>query len=366
MGEPRPCLYIGSTSYDVSTPREAIAYFTEPLTSSRDEADGPIPAPAIPTGETTDHNWVSRQLAQFDHIRAFRRLKRGTFGESGRYWGIPAYVARKGQVADVDDINLLLADRARDEFPVWQAVCAEAGLGDQRFQVGINVVEILLFALRFGAKKQLEPFIEANRREAAAIWELTGGKAFFLVETPTATILANMTRGNRALLDWYATTFERLLRTLPDGAGWGFHFCDGRLGGRAIGDHGIFRALGVRKILYKTRYTVAMSNHILRHLEDAGLTPELAQYPLALGDRAPSLDVRDHADYRDLHIPDGMRVYAGAVSDKLSFDEHARLYQALDDVVGQRVGMATTCGFGSSDLAAMKHCLDVTRRLAYV
>ena len=99
---------------------------------------------------------------------------------------------------------------------------------------------------------------------------------------------------------------------------------------------------------------------------DAGRTPELAQYPLALGDRAPSLDPRDHADYRDLYIPDGMRVYAGAVSDKLSFDEHARLYQSLDDLVGQRVGMAATCGFGSSDLAAMKHCLDVKRRLAYV
>lgn len=364
--DPRPGLFIGSTTYQIKDTKVAMDRFADPLTRRRTKDAGSFKIPALPHGETSDSHWVDEQLGQLDGVSAFRKIKPSTFGRTENYLGIPFYVAKKGQIADVNEIDLLLYKRALHAYPIFQTVCKERGVEGQRLQIGINTIDLLIFGLWTGAPKQLDAFIERTRREAQQIWELTGGNVFFLIESPTATIMANLFRGKEKVLKWYAEAFAKLIQALPAGAGWGFHFCDGRLGGDALGDQGILKKMALHKAIYKPEYTVQMNNYVIRYLEAKGLIPELVQYPLALGSRVPSLDVNDYAAFRGIYLPEATQAYAGAISAKLEFWQQKILFLILDEIFGQRVGMSCTCGHGSDDLATMRACIDLMCRVAYV
>lgn len=320
-----------------------------------------IPTPAFPGGEPTDSHWVYEQLQQFDGISAFRRIKRGTFGISENYWGIPLYVPKWGQVADVNEINLLFEDRTRAIYPDFLKACESWKLGTPRYQVGINVVDLLIFGTWWWAPGQIESFIERTRIEVEAILELTKGNVFFVIESPTFKILSNLTRNRPSVLNWYLSVFSRIIR-LFQGTPYGFHFCDGRLGGDALGDQGFTRKLSLHDRIHSPERTVEASNFLLHGLEDMGLAPDLAHYPFVVGSRKPSLDPEPYKAYRGLYVPEKTQLFGGAISSRLEFDEQSQLYRILDDVLGRPgkplVGSATTCGSGSDDLPTMRACFD--------
>jgi hypothetical protein len=356
----RPGLYIGSTSYEIDEIDRAMNYFARPISS------GHFTTPALAHGETSDSHWVAEQLKQLKNVSALKCVRPGKFDETEKYYHLPRYVVRPGQAIDPDQLDLLFYRRAQQVFPVFQSTCDVHHLKDQRLQIGINTIDLMLFGLWWQGPGQLDVFIERTRRETHQIWELTGGKVFFLIETPTATILANMLRGKRKLLDWYTQAFTKLVKSLPPGAGWGFHFCYGRLGGDALGDQGILKPLQLRRLIYKPRYTVQMSNHVLSGLAKQGLIPELVQYPFALGSRPPSLKPRSYEPFRKLVLPDDVRAYAGAISPRLNLTQQANLFHLLDDVFRQRVGMSASCGYGSDDLDTMAASIRMMEQIAAV
>ncbi len=372
----RKVVEIGSTSKEVAKNAEsveaarrmAVQYQVNLMNAPRDkeEQTGPVRLLAVTNGEVTDPNWVDEQLKQFRGISAFFTLRQGNFGETLSYFGIPAYVAKPRQTVDPDEINLLYADRAEQAWPIVKEMAP-----GERLQVGINVIDLLIFALRKGARRQLEPFIEVARREMGRIWELTGGKVFFLLETPTLTILANTTRNRPKLMQWYLKAFKLLIAAIPSGAGWGFHFCYGRLGGKALGDHGLLRLLGAPRLMYHLGETVKMSNFMLHGLEEEGFVPEMVQYPFIFGANYPIFDPRYYTPLGKLYLPQETEIYAGAISPLLTPTQQARLIHTLDEALEMRrraqqgVYLAGTCGWGSSSLEDMLKAHHLMRHVAY-
>ncbi|TDQ00391.1 hypothetical protein [Labedaea rhizosphaerae] len=354
--DPREGLFIGSISPAATTDTaEAVEIF---LNAARPPA-GPFPLPAVPLGETDDANWVDAQLGSLDKVPALRRIKRSTFGKTGNYTGIPMYVRRRGQHIDPDDLDLRMVTRVEAGYPVLREVAARHDLPVPRLQLGVNTLDLAIFGLRTGVRSELDAFVEATRRETHAAWERTGGNMFFLVETPVATIMANMFRGRQSLLNWLATALDKVVGALPTGASWGFHFCYGDLSNSSIGDHGtLAERLRLYKLIYHPAYSVKMINTVLRLVADKGRAPELVQVPLALGKRPPSLDPADYRAYREMFVPEGTKVFGGAIHYERSTEELIRLFHTLDDVFGQRVGMSNSCGFGRHDAAQMQACLD--------
>jgi hypothetical protein len=363
---PRPGLFIGSTTYEIKDTREAIEHFVAPLLLKPKKDQGPFSIPAIPWGETTDPHWVDEQLQQFDNISALKRAKKSTFGLTERYLGMPRYKVRKGQTINIDEINLLFEERARHAFPIMQKVCQEHGLKDQYLEIGIDTIDLVCFALWWTAPKYIDVFIEKTKREIEAIWKLTDGKVRFVVEVPMASVLAALTRGNSRILNWYADTLVKLIDTFPPEAEWVLHNCNGRLGGDAVIDQGPLRILFNLLFKYKPEHEVKMNNILLHKLEAAKLLPIGVQFPFAFGSRAPSLDEKDYKAYADAYIPKGVLVYGGAISSELNLQQHKQLYQMFDRIFKQRVGMSSTCGHGSNDLATMKAEIDTMTRVAYM
>lgn len=351
---PRKRLYIGSTAKGVRTTKDAVNRFLD------------LPGtPATPLGEVDDLHWIYKQFMGLDNVTALKRVKPSTFNKTENYFDIGKFETIKGQKADVNQINLRFFDRVDEDYPILEEACRERKISVPRVQVGINTIDLLVFALRDKADEQLNSFIEATRREMAAIWKRTGGNAFFLIETPSATIAANATKGNKKILNWYANAIVKLVRALPKGAGYGFHFCTGRLGDRAVGDHGVLRLLHARTVMYNPKYTVKLILCVLAALRDAGCRlPELVHIPMALGSRPPSSRGRHYRAYAALrNIDPAIDVYAGAISAKQSLRRQKKLYAMLDKIFGRIVGVATTCGFGSGDRRIMNACMH---RMAHI
>lgn len=365
MPQVRNGLYVGSISPEVATtPTSAIKVFMDGCGMG----SGLTPlfdVPAMPLGETDDASWVDAQLANVGKVSAIRRLKTSTFGTSGNYFGIPIDIVRHGHTINPDELNLRFAERAKTGYPVLQQVSRERGVETPPLQIGINTLDLAIFSLRSGAKKHFDAFVEATRREVQEVWEITGGNVFFLIETPCATILSNLTRGYWPLINWFKEALLRIVQTLPAGAKWGFHFCYGDLSNSAIGDHGkLAEKLDLYQRIYNPRWSVRMINFILYLLEEEGLVPSLVQYPLAYGKRPPSLNPDDYIAYRSLYIPEGTAVYAGAIHHGRSVDVLVPLYNMLDEVFGRRVGVSNTCGYGRHSANQMYSCLKSMQQVA--
>jgi hypothetical protein len=364
----RRVFFVGSTSHQVQTLGAAMNYFAGCLHGTH-EGGLVISTPAFPGGELTDSHWVDEQLHRLDGISAFRRVKKATFGETENYFGLPLYVPRRGQVADVKEINLLFEDRVRAIYPEFQATAKNLKLGQPRLQVGINVVDLLIFGTWWWAPGQLDAFIERTRMEVEAILKFTNGNVFFVIESPTFKILSNLTRCRPGILKWYLDAFARIVRTFQ-GAPWGFHFCDGRLGGDALGDQGVTKKLSLYDRIHHHKYTVKASNFLLHGLEKEELVPDLVHYPFVAGSRRPSLDRDDYEVYRNLYVPEKTQVFAGAISNQLGLEEQGEFYHILDGVLGRpgkpHVGSANSCGYGSDDLQGMLSSFDRIRYVSLV
>lgn len=373
----RKVLEIGSTSWEVRKKAgsvsaaidQAVQYQVNLMHAPRDEehGTGPVRLAAVTGGEVTDPNWVDEQLKQFQRISAFLTLKKGNFGETLSYFGIPAYMTKPGQIANPDQINLLYADRAAQNWPIIKKKAP-----GERMQVGINVIDLLIFGLRKGADRQLESFIEAAKREMERIWKLTGGRAFFLLETPTLTILSNATRNKPELMQWYLKAFKKLIAVIPKGAGWGFHFCYGRLGGNALGDHGLLQLIGIPQRVYHLDETVSMNNFMLHGLEEEGMIPEVVQYPLIFGTKKPPiLDPGFYNPFGKLYVPRKTEIYAGLISPHLQLPQQVDLIHTMDKKLKmanrpqERVYLAGTCGWGSSTLKEMLQGHRLMQHAAY-
>lgn len=351
-------LYIGSISPEIATtPTSALNVFMDGC-GMGNGLPQQFNVPAIPLGETDDSSWVDAQLDNVGKVSAIRRLKRASFGRTGNYGGIPIDVVRRGQTVNPDELNLRFAERAGVGYPILQQVSEERGIVTPPLQIGINTLDLALFSLRFGAKKHLSAFIEATRREAHEAWEITGGNVFFLIETPCATILSNLTRGYWPLINWFTEALTQVVKALPKEAKWGFHFCYGDLSNSSIGDHGrLAERLKLYQLIYRPEWSRKMISFILYMMEHDGLVPALVQIPLALGKRPPSLSPDDYVAYRGMHIPSSTEVYAGAIHHGRSADVLVPLYKMLDEVFGRRVGVSATCGFGRHSAPQMMSCL---------
>lgn len=369
MMEARDGMVVGSTSYEIKDTKRAVQLFArESLKRPRTKDSGPFKLVAMPFGEVEDSHWVDRQLGRLALVSALQRLIKGKFGKTEKYRHMPHYRVRRGMQIDPLELDFFFAERVREGLPILQEVVEEDGLEGQRVQVGINTLDLLVFGLKWAARKpeNLKPFIERTRMETREIWERTDGKVLFLIEIPSLTILANFLRGKDGLLDWYAEALIELIGALPQGAPHAFHFCDGRLGGNAVGDHGPLKWLGVTDRLYRAEYTVKMSNTVLHKLEMAGFTPEFVQYPFARGALPPSLNLENYLPFREAYIPEGTKVFAGAVSPRRTFEELHLLFLVFDWIFRQRVGMSATCGYGSDSLEDMLASMALMGRLAYV
>lgn len=349
----RQALCLGSAAKSIRTTRRALEIFGGHLLLKEKSTA----MPALAAGETGDPMWSKRQLDAIAELPQVKVLRKGTFDETGRYIDAPLLRLEEGKTITAAELNLFFTTRVNEAYGPFERFCKDNKLSVPLL-VGINTIDILLLALPFNRVQLLDAFIERTRLEAEEIWRRTGGNVVFLIESPMATILANLSEtfiaklfpGRHSLMEWLIEAFLKLLQALPQGAKWGFHFCFGRVGNKAMWEK--FRA-----VAYKTKRTVDFSNRLFAYLAQHGFIPLFVHYALRFGRLAPSTHASDYEDFRRLILPETVLVFAGAIDPSLPLDVQLKIYEMLDTVFRRTVGVAATCGYGSVTLEEMEASL---------
>ena len=345
----RHALCVGSTSREVATTHRALEIFSEYLLP----AEAPLAMPALAGGEIGDHMWSKRQLDGIAKLSGVTEIRPGKFELTGRYIDAPLMKLEKAATISASELDLFFTQRVREAYGPFRRYCSKNKI-DLPLLVGVNTIDILLLSLWFDREQLLDVFIERTKQELSEIWKMTNGNVVFLIESPMATILANLTESSLAKLiphrdrfmQWLIEAFLKLLQTLPEGAKWGFHFCFGRVGNKAMFEK-------TRGIVYDAERTVNFSNRLFTFLAKEGFTPTFVHYPFRFGRLAPSLRAKDYNAFRNIQLPKSVLVFAGAIDPSLQPKDQLAVYEILDDVFGRTVGVAATCGYGSMTLQEM-------------
>lgn len=287
----------------------------------------------LPDGETgSRRNWI---IGMIESLRDHPALELVRDGDWSDYDDTPRFRVKRGQRLDELDLGIVAA--AREALPVHARLAGGAG-----FQVGIpGDVDLAMFVFGpTGPVRHLRPFTEALAVTMRQIHDLIGGDALFQIEIPVELVLmARAPRPARAMLaSLLARRVARLVSTAPEGARFGVHLCLGDMNHRALGR------------LRDAGPLVQLANALVARWP-AGRPLVYVHGPLAAADHPPVDDAAFYRPLRGLRLR-GARFIAGYAHEDQDLATQRRIRQHVEDALGRRADVSTSCGLGRRDRAA--------------
>ncbi|WP_344647782.1 hypothetical protein [Cryptosporangium japonicum] len=299
----------------------------------------------LPDGETGERSqWIMNVLDDFRHHPALEITRPGDF--SG-YDTVPRYRVRRGERLYGATLDLGITAAARASYPVYRE---QRAAGVRGFQVGIpGAIDLALFTFGpTGVLRYERPFAEAL---AIAMHEVHRDDVVFQVELPAELVL--LTRAprpaRRALAGLLAGRVAALALGAPRGARFGAHLCLGDLNHRALGAPSDAQPL------------VELANALVERWP-ASRPLQYVHLPLAAGAEPPVVDPAFYRPLRGLR-PGGVRVVAGYAHEEQDLGTQRRVRDQVEDAVGARVDVSTSCGLGRRDRAGAIAAMDRIRTL---
>lgn len=241
-------------------------------------------------------------------------------------------------------------DFFRSSYPIFQRLRAERGLTDLKFQVGVPTGLGITFSMmsQLTALRYAEAF---NRRLADEINEVVaaaGDDAIVQIEVPGELAMAYMLPN--FLVGLPVASVLGVVKKINPRARFGIHICLGDLNNKAL-----VQAKTLNKLAHFSNELMAQwpTTHQLAYVH----------YPLAEAAEPPPLDPAYYAPLRRIRLPQGVRFVAGFVHEKRALAEHTQLLKILDDVRGEAVDVACSCGLGRRPTEIAKKLIELTRQV---
>ncbi|MEM7285706.1 MAG: hypothetical protein AAF480_05085 [Actinomycetota bacterium] len=243
---------------------------------------------------------------------------------------------------------------AKQSYPVFEELRSRADRPELRFQVGLPTALGMTFVMLspINALRYASAFNRRLAWEANDILDHLGGhNVRFQLEVPGELAMAYRMRG-RGLALPLRFVLGLVDQVRPE-APFGVHLCFGDLNNKAL----------IRRPELDT--AVAFTNELIDRWP-ATHDLDYVHMPLAEADIEPTTDRSWYEPLADLRLPSDCRLVAGFVHDKLEPDEHDRLLDMIEDIVGGPVDVASSCGLGRRDEATAQQLMAETARLAAV
>ncbi len=343
----------------IATPRSAHLVGSTPFASA-DEAmdlaltrlDGRLRT--LPDGETGERrNWIIHIV---ESLRRHPDLEVKREGRWADYDDTLTFRLRRGHDLRGETLDFGHVAAFEDSYPRFRerrAALGPAGEG-LRFQVGIpGDLDLALFTLGpVAALRNRRAFTDATLREIRSIFERAGDEVVFQIEIPAELVFVARAPGplRPIAARFLARGVAGLAARSPEGARFGIHLCVGDMNHRALG-----RMRDVRPL-------VLVANAIARAWPK-GRPLDFVHAPFAAAVEPPPTDRAFYEPLRDLRRPVGTRFIAGFVHEARSLEEQRDLLALIDDLVGGRVDVATSCGLGRRERDAALATLDQARAL---
>jgi len=309
-------------------------------------------SPTLPRGSRAD--WVMFALQTLSADREAWRIVR------------PAVRDADGLPADYDQVELLkpllpparVAERVRFGYDRWmrsswaifRRLREEFGLPALAFQLGVPTG----FAMGFAFASKLDwlrytgAFNTVIARELNAALETAGEELVVQLEIPPELYAAYLRPSpllGRALLP-----VRNILSKIRPGARVGLHLCLGDFHNRALVHPPSLERM------------VALANRLAASWP-ADKSLEYVHFPLAEAAKPPSLDPAFYRPLGGVRLPPGTRFVAGFVHEGLSLEQNRRLLAVLEELRGEPVDVAPSCGLGRRSPEAAQQVLALLARL---
>jgi hypothetical protein len=248
-------------------------------------------------------------------------------------------------------LNFKWLDYFKESYPVYQKLKKERGQDNLKFQVGLPtglgitfVVLGPIHGLRFSQAFNRRMAYEAN--EIAKIAE--PGDLVFQIEVPIEVIMFHMMPP--LIGDLAFRSITGLIKLLNPEIPIGIHLCLGDLNNESLAKLSTLKKL------------VNFSNKLVKRIPSTHKL-DFIHYPLAEGNTPPVTDAAFYEVLRKINLPQGTRFIAGFVHEKLSMEEHRHLLKSIENIRGERVDIACSCGMGRRTTETADHLFKIKKEL---
>jgi hypothetical protein len=279
-------------------------------------------------------------------------------GDWSDYDKTPRFRVRPGERLYGAGLDLGIAAATQEALPIYEEIrtrlAAEGATGGvPGFQVGIpGDLDLAMFTFGpVGLVRHVRPFTEALAATMRQIHGLVGDDALFQIEIPVELVLlARAPRPARAMLaGLLARRVAALVLAAPAGVRFGVHLCLGDLNHRALGR------------LDDAGPLVHLSNALVARWP-VGRSLVYVHAPLAAADNPPVDDAAFYRPLSGLRLRDA-RFIAGYAHEDQDLATQRRIRQQIEDALGHRADVSTSCGLGRRDHAAAVAAMDRIKTL---
>ncbi len=248
-------------------------------------------------------------------------------------------------------LNFKWLDYFKESYPIYQKLKKERGQENLKFQVGLPtglgitfVVLGPLHGLRFSQAFNRRMAYEAN--EIAKLAD--PNDLIFQIEVPIEVIMFHLMPP--IISDIAFRSIVGLINLLNPKIPIGIHLCLGDLNNESLAKISTLKRL------------VSFSNKLVKKIPtDRNL--DFIHYPLAEGKTPPVTDASFYQELRKINLPENTRFVAGFVHEKLSIEEHILLLKNIENIRGQQVDIACSCGMGRRTSGTADELFRIKREL---
>ena len=130
----------------------------------------------------------------------------------------------------------------------------------------------------------------------------------------------------------------------------GIHLCLGDLNNESLAKISTLKSL------------VKFSNKLVDRLP-ATHKLEFMHFPLAEGKEPPVVEDSFYDELKKVKLPANTRFIAGFVHEKLSMEQHKHLLKNIENIRGERIEIACSCGMGRRTTEAADQLLNIKKEL---
>ncbi|MEP6845109.1 MAG: hypothetical protein ABI861_03870 [Panacibacter sp.] len=272
--------------------------------------------------------------------------------------GVPAHYAKasvlrpKKSSKEIEQfLNFKWLDYFKNSYPIYKQLKKECGLKDLKFQVGLptglGITMVVLgpiYGLRYAQAFNRRMAYEAN--EIAKIADKDD--LVFQIEVPIEVIMFHMLPPVISNIVFGSIT--GLVKLLDPNIPIGIHLCLGDLNNESLAKIKTLKRL------------VSFANKLVKRLP-ATHKLEFMHFPLAEGKVAPVVEGSFYDELKKVKLPKYTRFIAGFVHEKLSLDEHKHLLKNIEDIRGEKIEIACSCGMGRRTPDAADQLLKIKKEL---
>ncbi len=289
--------------------------------------------------------------ADTNNWKVKRRAIRNSMGVPAHYTKASVLSPKTSPKEIEQHLNFKWLDYFKSSYPLYKKLKKESGLQHLKFQVGL-LTGLGITMVVLGPVNGLRYAQAFNRRmawEANEIAKIADpDDLVFQIEVPIEVIMFHMMPPLISNIVFGSIT--GLIKLLNPNIPIGIHLCLGDLNNESLAK------IKTLKLLVK------FANKLVERMPENHKL-DFMHFPLAEGNVPPTVRASFYQELKKVKLQQHTRFIAGFVHEKLSLDDHINLLKNIEEIRGEKIEIACSCGMGRRTSDTADQLLKIKKEL---